>query len=164
MPQTLSSLLAERPESELRKMLAGAQATRDRLEADIARVGVEVQLIEEALAKQTRRGSRSASRGTGSTRRGTRDLVLDAFAETVPGPSSPAQIVQAAHAQGATVTGGAIRNMIGRLVDEGLIDRVGEGEYNLASRNGVHPDAPSGPSENEAGDPLFAGTEPQEGA
>ncbi len=165
MPQTLSSLLAERPEAELRKMLADAQTNRARLEAEIARVGVEVDLIEEALAKQARRSLRSASRGMRSTRRGgTRDMVLDAFAETASAPTTPARVVQTVQAEGATVTAGAIRNMIGRLVEEGMVERIGEGEYKLASRNGVQPDAPPGPSENEADDPLFAGTEPREGA
>ncbi len=154
MAHTVVSLLAERPEAELRKMLGRTQTELARLRGEVARAQVEVDQVEQALARQ--------SRQTGPSRGGeTREQVLDAF-RSAPDIARPAGIIDTLHAAGVTVKAGAIRNMIRRLVDEGMVEQLGGGQYRLASRNDAQPDARTGPHENEAVGSLLTTTGPQE--
>lgn len=149
-------VLAERPEAELR-------ARQEEARAKIVELQVEVDQFEQALqmrAQQTRRGSRSArkpSRG-GDTREG----VLNALRAAEPDATSPAEIVAAVKAGGSQVSPGAIRNMLRRLVDEGEAEKVREGVYKLASRNGSSGESDAGRSENGTGEPLSTATGSQE--
>ena len=158
MAHTVVSLLAERPPAELRTMLARAEQEVARLRSEIAHSEVEVHQIEQALALQARREAGS------STQRGeTREQVLEAF-RVASGIATPAQIIAALRSEGATVGSGAIRNMIRRLADDGALERVGQGRYQLPSRNGSEPNPFLEGAKNEAGEPLSAATQPQEAA
>lgn len=137
-------------------MHKGAQEDVARAREDLTRAEVELGLIERALSKQTRSGQRTSTH-TGDTR----EAVLQAMAEGPP-TTSPAQIIAAVHASGSSIKKGTIRAMIGRLVDEGQIKRIAEGRYQLASRNGSPSEPDTGPTENEATQPLLTVTEPQE--
>lgn len=154
MAHTVVSLLADRPENELRKMLARAQADVARLQGELARVQVEVEQLEQALAKQSRRESAPSRSGE------TREQVLEAFRAS-PGIARPAGIIDTLHAAGVTVSAGAIRNMIRRLVDEGIVEQLGGGQYRLASRNDSALEASTGPSENGGGQSLVS-TDPSQ--
>jgi hypothetical protein len=154
MSQYVVSLLAERPEHELR-------ATQDKARAEVERLQVEIELIEQALQRQTRRTPRvSRSTTDGSS---TRARVLDVFRARADEVVSPANVIAALREDNVTVSSGAIRNMIRRLVDDHEIEKLREGAYKLASRNGANPDAEPGLSENGAGEPPSTATQPQEG-
>lgn len=140
-------ILAERPEAELR-------ATQAQARAAIVELQVEVDQIDQALriqAQQARRSSRPARKANHGG--DTRESVLNALRDAEPGTTSPAAIVAAVKAEGSSVTAGAIRNMIRRLVDEGEAERVSEGVYKLASRMRVQSDAFAEPTENGEGPP-----------
>jgi len=158
MSQYVVSLLAQRPEDELREI-------REKAREEVARLQVEIQQIEQALAKKAqsaaRRTPRSARRASASG--GTRELVLTAVANATDDTISPAQIVAAVHEAGSTVKSGAIRNMIRRLMDDGEVVRIREGAYKLPSRNGSSGESHAGPSENESDEPLFTAVSSQEG-
>jgi hypothetical protein len=116
------SLLADRPREELQRLEEEARAAQ-------RRISVELEQIEAARALQTRREGSAGSRG----RRGkTRQLVLQAVGAS-SGPSSPAGIIAHIFATAEKAPSkGAIRNMIGRLTEEGDLVRKGEGEYELS--------------------------------
>lgn len=150
-------VLAERPEAELR-------ATQAEARAKIVEQQVVVDQIDQALqfkAQQARRTSRPARKPSRSG--DTREGVLNAIGTAGSGTISPSQIVAAVQAGGSTVTAGAIRNMIRRLVDEREVEKVRDGEYRLASRNGNESNPFMGPPENGASQPLSAAGQPQEG-
>lgn len=153
MGQYVAALLAERPAHELLESRAKAQA-------ELARLTVEVEQIDQALAKQAqqqarRPGTRGRRKGASG---GTRERVIQVV-RAAPGDTiSPAQIIAAMRADGSSVSSGAIRNMIRRLVEEGDIDKVREGVYKLASRNGSSPPNP-GPTEIEGHGPLLTDLE-----
>jgi hypothetical protein len=154
MTSLIVSLLSEQPTEEL-------EALRDKLDAEGARVAVERQQVDEALALQSRRASTSV-RSTAGRPSGTRKRVLDVFARTA-GPMSPAEVIAALEADGGSPSRGAVHNMIGRLVESGEVRRIGEGRYELASRNGGEVAAFPGLSENGSSEPLSPVTQTQEG-
>lgn len=162
MPSSVVALLAERPEAELREMQSKLSAKQAHLETDLARVQFELEQIIEAL--QTRgSGSRAGQRRRPAPPGATQKRILDAVA-SADGPISPAQIIAAMEATGAPAPSrGSIHNTIGRLVKNGLLTRLGEGQYELASRNGSEPNPFIEGLENEAGEPLSTVTQPQEG-
>jgi hypothetical protein len=137
MSTMVVDLLAARPEDELREML-------DKAAAQLRRLEVEVEQLEEALARQVRRSARAG----GSARSDTRQRVLETIRDH-GGPMSPSQVIAALNAQDApTPKSGAIHNMMGRLVREGDLVREG-GQYDLPGRNGVPIDeVPFVPDEN----------------
>lgn len=145
MSQYVVSLLAQRPEHELREI-------REKAHAEVARLQVEIDQIEQAIAKQAQQAARRAPRSSrrASASGGTRELVLNAVGQADGDTISPAQIIAALRAAGSSVTAGAIRNMIRRLVDEGEVVRIREGAYKLTSRNSSSGESHTGPSENEA--------------
>jgi hypothetical protein len=156
MTQYVVSLLSERPEHELR-------AIHDEARAEVARLQVEIEQIEQALAKQAQRQARRAPR---SSRRktasgGTRERVLEAVREA-PDTISAAEVITTLRTGGSSVTSGAIRNMIRRLVDDGEIVRIRAGAYKLTSRNGSQEEPDAGPTENEAVGPPLTAPAPQE--
>jgi hypothetical protein len=161
MSQYLVSLLAKQPESELRTMQEKVRADQAKARAEIERLQLEDELIEDALERQTRRTPPRAGRRSGGDG-STRARVLNVFRTHPDGVVAPASVIAALRASGSTVSSGAIRNMIRRLVEEQEVEKLREGAYKLASRNGVSPDADSGHSENGAGEPLSMVTQPQE--
>jgi len=158
MSQYVVSLLAERPEHELREI-------RGKARADVDRLLVEIDLMDQALAKQAQQAARRTPRSTrrASASGGTREMVLNTLGAAGGDTTSPAQVIAALREGGSTVKSGAIRNMIRRLVDEGEVVRVGEGAYKLPSRNGSTGESHTGPSENGASEPPFTAAQPQEG-
>jgi len=60
---------------------------------------------------------------------------MDAI-KRIPQPASPAQIIADMEGRGIIGNRGTIHNAIARLVKNGELDRVGEGQYQLASSNG----------------------------
>jgi hypothetical protein len=132
-------LLAALPTEELETLRNKTKSTRDRAD-------VELQQIEEALARR----SPVASRALGSTRK----RVLAFIAQR--GPARPADVHAGLREEGGAPSGGAIHNMLGRLVKEGDLERVGDGYYKVASRNG------SGSEEIEGTEPLSTATDPQQ--
>lgn len=155
--QYIVSLLAQRPSEELRDTVA-------KVEEEIARLQIEADQMRQALrlqAQQARRTTRPARRGSGSG--DTRSQVLDAVRHASPNSITPAAVVAAVKAEGSSVTKGAIRNMLRRLVDDGEVERVSEGIYRLPSRNGSSPESNTGSPENEAEEPLLTAVRPQEG-
>jgi hypothetical protein len=156
VPSLIVSLLAERPTEEL-------EALRDKARLEQARVEVELQQFQEALALKMRRAPRPAQRDGRPARPGaTQKRILDAVTGS-DRPVSPAEIIAEMESHGTTPSKGSIHNTIGRLVKNGLLVRLGEGQYQLASRNGAVPDAEPGFSENGAGEPPSTATPPQEG-
>jgi hypothetical protein len=159
MSQYIVSLLAQRPESELREI-------REKARAEVARLHVEIEQIEQALAKQAQHQARRSARPNRrkSTSGGTRERVLTVVGAATEDTTSPAQIVAAVRAQGVTVSSAAIRNMIRRLVDEGEIVRIREGAYKLTSRNGsASQESDAERSENGTAEPLLTAATAQEG-
>jgi hypothetical protein len=153
VPSLIVTLLAERPTEEL-------EALRQKAHAERARVEVELQQFEEALALKARRGPRQ-TRTTAAKPGGTRKRVLDAVASS-PDPISPAQVIAKLREAGSSPSGGAIHNMLARLIEAGDVAKVADGQYTLASRNGTSNDA-EGPSRNGTTEPLSTVTGPQEG-
>jgi hypothetical protein len=157
MASLIVTLLAERPTEEL-------EALRDKARAERARVDVELQQFEEALALKARRSPRPTSRTPGRSARpgATQKRIIDAVA-SFERAVSPAEIIAEMESHGATPSKGSIHNTIGRLVKNGVLTRLGEGQYQLASRNGSSAESRPGPTENEATEPLSTATGPQEG-
>lgn len=121
----LVDLLAARPEHELRKM-------RDKAAAQVKRLEVEIEQLDEALARQARRSARAS----GTARSDTRQRVLDVIRDHGE-PMTPSQVIAALNAQGTpTPKSGAIHNMMGRLVHEGDLVREA-GQYDLPGRSDV---------------------------
>jgi hypothetical protein len=146
-------LLAQRPEAELR-------AKREEAELTVQRLQVEIQQLDEALARVARRAGRTAQ---GGLKTDTRRRVLQIVGDH-GGPVSPAEVIEQLHAQDLpTPKNGAIHNMIGRLARDGVLARVGDGLYDLPGRNGAN-GAASGLSEIDAHEPPSTATARHEGA
>lgn len=151
MNSLVVSLLAQRPEAELQEL-------RDKAQSELARLQVEIDQFDEALAKRSRRGggTRQVPRPrTGRTTRGnTKKLVENIFKSQPDMDLSPAAVVRTLEEQGTPPSSpSAVYNGIRRLKEVGTILQVGEGLYRLASQNGAG-QAP-GPTENEEGEPLL---------
>jgi hypothetical protein len=154
MTSLIVSLLSERPTEEL-------QALRDKLDVEGARIAVERQQVDEALALQSRRAAKP-TRSTSDRPRGTRKRILDIFSRN-EGPMSPASVISALEKEGGSPSRGAVHNMIGRLVESGEVRLIDRGRYELASRNDGDTAAFPGLSENGSGEPLSPATWTQEG-
>lgn len=160
MPSTIVALLAQRPDPELREMQSKLEAKRAELETERGRIDFELGQVTDALAQQARRtGGRQSYRRRPARPGATQKRILDAAA-SADGPIRPVEIITAMEAKGATPSRGSIHNTIARLVKTGLLTKLGEGQYQLASRNGspggVEPN--SGPTENETTEPLSTAT------
>lgn len=156
-PSLVVTLLSERSAAELASI-------RDKTAADHARLTVELEQIDAAIALQTRaaKGQRfqSGHRPTGKAS-SSRNRVLKIVAAS-PEPISPAQIRRAMGEQGGRVlSGGGLYTLIKRLTEEGELRKIADGQYTLPSRNG---DAPTGATENGSGQPLSMVDPSQEAA
>jgi hypothetical protein len=151
------ALLAERPVEELEATMRKLDAARDKTRADLARIEVERGQVAEALERQTRRVPRTERR-PGARQGSTRDRILG-VTTAQDEPLTAPQVMAAL----PDLSRGAVYNALGRLVSSGSLDRTEDGRYQLASRDGVAPDAGPGLSESGASGPLFTAALPQEG-
>lgn len=142
MPSTVVSLLARLDEAELRKMQSALEADGARVDAERARINVELDQVREALARRARPVAKGRNPGRRPARRPgeTQQRILDAVAR-LPQPVSPAQVIANMEEHGVTGNRGTIHNAIGRLVKTGQLVRLGEGQYKLASTNGSSPES-----------------------
>lgn len=162
MPSTVASFLARLDEAELRTMQSALEADGARVDAERARINVELEQIGEALARKSRPAPKSKSAGRRTPRPGaTQKRILDAVAR-LPQPVSPAEIITEMESHGPAGNRGTIHNAIGRLVKTGALDKPDVGQYQLASRNGSSGESHAGPSENGTGEPPFTATRSQE--
>lgn len=156
------ALLAERPEADLRKMQAGLDAERLRLERDLARIELESEQIADALARQARAAAKPRTRPSPTRPGATQKRILDAVAR-LPQPVSPAEIIAEMESGGSPAGNkGTIHNAIARLVKVGKLNKLDVGQYQLASRNGSSGESHTGPTENEPTGPLSTATGAQE--
>lgn len=142
--KSVVDLLAEQQEPVLLQM-------RDSFRSDLARIQVELQQVEQALAKKARRGGRTPtgdrSDGDGS-RRLTRWQVFEVL-QAQGRPMSPAEVKEALVAQGHTGLNTAqVRNHLTRLADKNkTVMRLSDLTYVVPSSNGTTP-------KNETDEPL----------
>jgi len=164
MPSTIASFLARLDEAELRTMQSALEADGARVDAERARINVELEQIGEALARKSRPAPKSKSAGRRTPRPGaTQQRILDAVAR-LPQPMSPAEIIsEMEKAHGTAGNRGTIHNAIGRLVKIGELNKLDVGQYQLASRNGSSAESDTEPAENGASEPPFTAAQPQEG-
>jgi hypothetical protein len=140
MPSLVVTLLSERSPAEL-------ESLRENLRTEHARVTVELEQVEAAIAHQQRaaKGQRFGAghrRKTGSTRQRILKIV-GASSE----PVGPAYIRDAMAAQGGKAPkGGSIYSMVQRMAREGDLLKIADGQYTLPVPNGTD----SGPTENGA--------------
>jgi hypothetical protein len=137
---------------------AELESTREKARTDLARLTVEVEQIDAALALQARASRPHRSR-SGRKQGNTRKRVLDIVGSSAE-PMSPAQIKQIMTEQGKALSGGGLYTLIRRLVDEGEVTKVANGQYTIAAPNGTDP----GPSENGASARLSTAVAASEGA
>jgi hypothetical protein len=131
-------LLAEQPEAYLQKMLAGVRE-------DLARLTVEAQQIEEALAKKSRRGRTG---GGNLTREQVYGLVVSAGQ-----PVAPADVYELVAKSGITASLNAVRNHLARLADKDhRLQRTLDGRF--AAPFGAHANEESADTETDLDIPF----------
>jgi hypothetical protein len=133
---------------EWARLLTSA-AAREKARTDLARLTVELEQVEAALALQARAAKPHRSR-SGRKQGNTRKRVLDIVASG-DGPMSPAQIRQVMTEQGKALSGGGLYTLIKRLVDEGELRKIADGQYTLPTPNETDS---TGPTQNGARGPL----------
>jgi hypothetical protein len=109
-------LLAEQPEEQLKRMRDATKQELARAQAEVQRLSVEAQQIDQALAKRQRDGSRSG--------RLTAQIVLDALQPGVEVAVS--DVARILTGEGYNTTPNAVRNHLIRLADRGELLRVGD--------------------------------------
>jgi hypothetical protein len=130
MPPLVVQLLSERSPAEL-------EETRERLQADLSRTTVELEQVEAAIKLQRGRASRSA-RPHASGQRGksgrTRKRVLAVIGASKH-PIGVAAIKRAMEAEGGFVPqAGSLYSTVKRLTEQGVLHKVGDGEYTLPDK------------------------------
>lgn len=132
MTRTLASFLADRPEAELHEMKAAVRETRQRLQRDLERADWEESVIDDALARKTRRTA--PSRAEGSRVKLNREQVLRAVGDHGR-PVTIGQAVKLVRDVYPDVSDSAIRTHMHRLLHDNRL--VQEGSY--WSVNEAHP-------------------------
>lgn len=117
------TLLAQRSDEELESMRTKAQDLLSQTQA-------ELDLIERALA------SKKPKRARRVTRKGDTKKRVLAFIANSAEPIGPADVRDGLNATGEPIGSSAIYNTFKRLHDAGEIERVGDGLYRIAARNG----------------------------
>jgi hypothetical protein len=107
-------LLAEQSEEALKQM-------RESVQAELARLTVEIQQIDQALAKKSRR-SRT---GGGKL---SRDQVVELVVRAGR-PLTPAEVRDLVAEQGITASLNAVRNHLLRAEHDGILARFPEGRF-----------------------------------
>jgi hypothetical protein len=133
--RTVTSFLASQPEEDLIEM-------RDGIRGEIERLETELSLVDEALSRKPRRGSRSAGtrpkarkESTGLPRAELFNVVAS-FRRPVTAP----EVRDALAGQGIEMRTEAVRTGMLRLVDKDKkLERVGEGRYAVREGNGTEP-------------------------
>lgn len=116
-PRRIVDLVAEQSEDALRQM-------RDTAKAEIARLTVEVEIYEEALARKTRK------KRTGGGRL-SRDQV-HSIVWMSDKPLTAAEVQEEIARQGLTVTLNAVRNHLNRLADDDhRLIRLPDGRFGM---------------------------------
>lgn len=119
------------------------------------RLRVELQQVEDALARQARRPARSQrSSGQMDGKAGNTRQRIVAVLHDASEPMTPSEILAALKRDGPERSRGAVHNMLARLVDSGQIAKLGEGRYELASRSNALAGEALVPSENGNGTAL----------
>ncbi len=133
-------LLSERSSAEL-------ESLRESLRTEHARVGVELEQVEAAIALQ-QRASKAQRFGTGRRAKAgsTRERILKIVGASAE-PVGPAYIRDTMAAQGGKAPkGGTIYSTVQRLAREGTLLKIADGQYTLPAHNGTD----AGPTENGA--------------
>lgn len=116
-PRGIVDLLAEQSEEALRLM-------RDTAKAELARLTVEVEQIEEALARKTRK------QRTGGGRLSRQQVFNIVWMSGRP--VTAAEVREEIATQGVTVTLNAVRNHLNRLVDDDRrLMRYADGRFGM---------------------------------
>jgi hypothetical protein len=151
MQSPIVSLLAKLPDEEL-------VALRDQARDDLAQLQVELGQIEAAIERRTPRPTgRSGKRGD------TRRRVLEAIGNS-DRPLTPSDVGDVLSVEENPPSAGSIHNMMGRLVKEGELERVGNGLYRLATRKSAFLGGFAGPTENGSEGQLSPEPDSQEAA
>lgn len=159
MSSLVVTLLAERPEDELRDL-------RKKAQMELARVQVEVEQIDEALARKRRgSGARQGRRPRGTRSGNTVKLVENVFRSQPETEMSPSEVMGRLEDLGTPPSStSAVYNAVRRLQERGTIMKVDDGLYRLASRNGPPREGRVGPDEIQTTESLSPATESDEGA
>jgi hypothetical protein len=127
-PRSVIDLLAEQPEEALLAM-------REAVQKELARLTVEAQQIDQAIAKNSRRNR-------GGSDRLTREQVFEVVKQA-GGPASPAAVHKILAAQGVDASLNSVRNHLTRLVDKnGWLIRMGDGTFIPAPKPPADDDIP----------------------
>jgi hypothetical protein len=135
-------LLSERSTVEL-------EGLRDSLRTEHARVTVELEQVEAAIAQQQRASKAQRFGPRRGKTGGTRERILKIVGESAE-PVGPAYIRDQMAAQGKAPKGGTIYSTVQRLARDGVLLKIADGKYTLPAQNGKD----SGPTENGAHVPL----------
>lgn len=115
--RSVTDLLAEQPEEALLRMREAAKEQLDRLT-------VEIQMIDQALARKSRRGSPGG--------RLTRQQVYDVVAQAGR-PVKPAEVHQLIVEAGVNASANSVRNHLARMHEDGELGRLDDGSYAVIS-------------------------------
>jgi hypothetical protein len=115
-PRSVVDLLAEQSEDSLRQM-------KDSIAAELARLSVEAEQIDQALARKNRKSRTGGGRLT-------RDQVLDVLARA-DGFKTTAEVQAQIEAEGVPASVNAVRNHLTRLVQEGRLSRDTDGRFGI---------------------------------
>jgi len=111
-----------------------------RAQAEVARLSVEAQQIDQAISKRQRDGSRSG--------RLTAQQVLDVVAAQAGKELSVADVVRLLAGEGIATTPNAVRNHLLRLAARGELIRVGD-RYAASSRSQADNDFPASAEDDD---------------
>jgi hypothetical protein len=138
MAKTLASFLADRPEHDLAEMLSGIKQKRQRLQEEDRDLEFEERLVEQALARKSRRT------GTPGGGRVTREQVYEIVSASVPDRFRATDARGAMEARGLDMSAESLRQHLRRLASDGKFPRLGEWYLNPRA-----PEQP--PAENGTG-------------
>jgi hypothetical protein len=131
-PRSVIDLLADQPEEALQTMMEAVQK-------ELARLTVEAQQIDQALARKGRK-----ARGGGD--RLTREQVFEVLLRA-GSPKTPAEVHEQLVTEGLNASLNSVRNHLGRLADQnGWLARLPEGRF-VVSPSGAMQAAP-GPDDD----------------
>jgi hypothetical protein len=114
---SIVDVLADLPAEKLAKMQAKNQRDLDRARGEVARLELQQEQLEMAVAKRDR--GKPGRRGAL-----TPETVLDATMETEP-PATASDVHRTLVARGLGVSVNAVRNHLNRLVESGDLDKEG---------------------------------------
>jgi hypothetical protein len=124
VPKSVIDLLREQPEETLLEMQAS-------IRADLERLSVELQQVEEALGKKGRRRKASGS-GTANGRSSgvSRETVYEVVRASAK-PMKPSEVKDALQAQGIVTTTNAMRTSLARLREQGRLESDEDNRFSV---------------------------------